>query len=415
MRQKRALEILKSGHNVLLTGAAGSGKTFVLNKFIQYLRKKGISTAITASTGIAATHLSGRTIHSWAGLGINHVFPDKTLRKIIYNKHVRKNISLTQTLIIDEISMLDDYHLDVIDKVCQAVKQSVRPFGGIQVVLSGDFFQLPPISGDKDAGNFINFSSVWKTMDLKVCYLTEQHRQADKIYLKFLSDMRSNNVSLETKSIVLTQLNKEIKGRLKPTRLYTHNINVDEANDHELGRLKAAARGFQMTESGEAKHLKSLKKNCLSPELLTLKKGAIVMFVKNNPDKDYVNGTLGQVVDFDEDGGWPVVKTIHGKKVIARPASWIIEEDDQELARVSQIPLRLAWAITVHKCQGMTLDLAEIDLSRSFTPGMGYVALSRLRKLAGLKLTGINRMAFAVSDQAVALDKELSRMSQGNE
>ncbi|MDZ7798365.1 MAG: PIF1 family DEAD/DEAH box helicase [Patescibacteria group bacterium] len=413
MKQKRALEILKKGHNVLLTGAAGSGKTFVLNKFIRHLRKKEISGAITASTGIAATHINGRTIHSWAGLGINHSFPDKVIKKIIRNKKIRKNIRQTKTLIIDEISMLNDYHLDIIDHICKAIKQSLKPFGGIQIVLSGDFFQLPPISVSRGEGSFVNEAVIWNNMNLKVCYLTEQHRQADKKYLKFLNDMRSNNISKSTKDIVLTRLNKKITNKLTATKLYTHNFDVDTQNNNELKKIKKKAYGYEMKEKGQAKLIKTLKKNCLSPEYLILKKGAIVMFVKNNLDKGYVNGTLGQVISFNE--GFPVVKTLHGKRVLAKPTRWIVEEDNKELASIHQIPLRLAWAITVHKCQGMTLDLAEIDLSASFTPGMGYVALSRLRKLSGLKLVGINEMAFAVSENAVKLDKELAKMSQENE
>ncbi len=414
MKQKKALEILKKGNNVLLTGAAGSGKTFVLNKFISHQRKKEINTAITASTGIASTHINGRTIHSWAGLGINHTFPQKVIKKIIRNKKIRVNVRQTKTLIIDEVSMINDYHLDVIDTVCKAIKRNTKPFGGIQIVLSGDFFQLPPINDQKGSGNFINYSAIWENMDLKVCYLTEQHRQADKKYHKFLNDMRSNKVSKTTKNVVLGRLNKNIPGKIKPTKLYTHNFDVDTQNNSELRLIKKKAYGYQMTESGDRKFIKSLKKNCLSPEYLILKRGAVVMFVKNNLEKGYVNGTLGQVIDFDGDN-FPIVKTVAGQRVVAKPTRWIVEEDDETLAQINQIPLRLAWAITIHKCQGMTLDLAEIDLSKSFTPGMGYVALSRLRKLSGLKLIGVNEMAFAVSDQAVALDKELAELSQKNE
>jgi len=310
--------------------------------------------------------------------------------------------------------MINDYHLDVIDKICKGIKKNSSPFGGIQIVLSGDFFQLSPINAQKGSGNFVNQSSVFKEMDLKVCYLTEQHRQADKKYLKFLNNIRSDAITENTKKLVFSRYNKNISGSIKPTKLYTHNIDVDAQNDYELNLIDEKVHKYQMTQSGKAKFIKNLKKYCLSPECLLLKKGAVVMFVKNNKNCGYVNGTLGKVIDFDNNG-YPIVKTTNKKNIIATPSSWIIEEDEKELARINQIPLRLAWAITVHKSQGMTLDLAEIDLSKSFTPGMGYVALSRLRKLSGLNLLGINDMAYKVSHEAVILDKELVQRSKKNE
>jgi hypothetical protein len=152
-------------------------------------------------------------------------------------------------------------------------------------------------------------------------------------------------------------------------------------------------------------------KGCLAPVDLIIKEGAAVMFVKNNQSKGYINGTLGIVVGFDQEDGYPIVQTYSGKRVLASPTSWILENDDIILAEISQITLRLAWAITVHKSQGMSLDLAEIDLSKSFALGMGYVALSRVRALAGIKLLGINQMAFMVDKNIGEMDSLLKKMS----
>ena len=204
----------------------------------------------------------------------------------------------------------------------------------------------------------------------------------------------------------------EAKG-VVPTRLYTHNVDVDAENERELEKLAGSSRLHEMSSSGKAHIVEALKKGILAPETLRLKKKAAVMFIKNSFDEGYVNGTLGVVEDFDNSGlpagqaGAPIVRTFSGRKIFVTPAEWTVEEEGKVLARVEQLPLRLAWAITVHKSQGMSLDAAEIDLSRAFVPGQGYVALSRLRSLAGLALRGFNDMALAMHPRAMEIDARL--------
>jgi hypothetical protein len=213
--------------------------------------------------------------------------------------------------------------------------------------------------------------------------------------------------------LIISRQSKTIKNDITPTRLYTHNVNVDVINDLELKKIKEEAKIFEMTSKGNEFVAVSLKKGCLAPEKLTLKKGAVVMFVKNNFERGYVNGTLGKVTDFDTDG-MPIVKTVSGKTIIATPEKWSIEEDEKSLATITQVPLRLAWAITIHKSQGMTLDAVEMDLSKSFEFGMGYVALSRVRTLDGIKLLGINDIALEVNPQVFEFDKILEELSHAN-
>lgn len=410
MTQQQALKILKSGANVFLTGSAGTGKTFLLNQFISYLKKSNIKVGVTASTGIAATHLGGRTIHSWSGIGIKKEMDEKSLKHIAKDKRLNKRIKETQVLIIDEISMLDAKRLTLVDQVCKKIKDPFLPFGGLQIIMCGDFFQLPPVNqGEKS--QFAYESPVWQNSNIRICYLSKQFRQNDPIFTALLNKIRENKAGLEELNLLKTRLHQSINLSVKPTQLYTHNIKVDTINDSELSRIPKKEMTYHMTTQGLKPLVDFLKKNCLAPAELKLKIGAIVMFVKNNFEAGYVNGTLGKVVDYD-DNKYPIIETASGQHIIAFPLTWNMEENNEVVASVRQIPLRLAWAITVHKSQGMSLDAAEIDLSKSFEYGMGYVALSRIRKLDNIKLMGINQIALRVSPKVVEKDQEFKKLSE---
>jgi hypothetical protein len=379
---------------------------------VKYLRAHGIEPAITASTGIAATHIGGMTIHSWSGIGIKDRLTRDDLRHIkdlpLYAKRIRR----AKVLIIDEISMLDGKIFAMIDTVCRTVRESVDPFGGLQVVCVGDFFQLPPIArripaasedalwmetAESTAPAFAFQSDAWTALDPSVCYLTEQHRQDDTEFLSVLSAIRSKTLrDTHIRHIESRKNTGEKIDDRKATKLYSHNVDVDRMNDAALATLPEKLLSFSMAAHG-AKHLvETLKKGCLSPETLNLKIGATVMFTKNHPQGKFVNGTIGTVMQFDQETRLPIVQTKSGLKIEVEPAEWVIEEEGVTRARVRQLPLRLAWAITIHKSQGMSLDAAVMDLSRVFEYGQGYVALSRVRNLAGLTLLGYNQRTFEV-------------------
>ncbi|MES3005561.1 MAG: AAA family ATPase [Patescibacteria group bacterium] len=489
MTQETALDILKLGYNVYLTGAAGSGKTYVLNQYIKYLKEAGVEVGVTASTGIAATHMGGVTIHSWTGMGIKDRMTERDISNLIDKPHLFKRMERVKVLIIDEVSMLHHFRLDIVDQILRSFKKTHLPFGGIQVVLCGDFFQLPPISRRGESpSKFIYHSDVWRVAGFKTCYLEEQHRQTDDESLRILNDIRNNQVSEDTidrlrvtfkkglgpdgrpptqptidgeplgeefssdfetvidlaeedgeeikveqiegffeelddavgvKKLSLDdgseEINFEVKEAAKkfnvtPTRLFTHNMDVDSLNDEALESVSGEEFEYYMESSGVDALVDLLKKSCLAPEHLRLKIGAKVMFVKNNFEAGYVNGSLGVIVAAGNNG--PVVKLTDGTLINVQLTNWSIEEDGKVKAEIIQYPLRLAWAITIHKSQGMSLDAVEVDLSRSFEKGMGYVALSRVRTLGGLTILGLNDMALRVHDEVIIVDEKLRAASE---
>lgn len=399
MKQEEAFNLLKMGKNIFLTGAAGAGKTYLLNKYIHYLKDHHVEVAVTASTGIAATHLQGTTLHSWSGIGIRDQLTEKDLEKLLTSKRVKRNYKKTKVLIIDEISMLHKHQLDMVDTIARYILESTAAFGGIQIVLCGDFFQLPPIASGsiKEEKQFAFEAAAWKEGNFHVCYLHEQHRQGDDPLLTILNDIRGGTAGEHTKVPLRTRYKKEPHGATKATKLYSRNINVDVINENELANISAREKTFLMTTHGFSAIVEGLKKSCLAMEKLKLKVGAEVMFIKNDTLGRYVNGTRCVVTGFEKsEEGWPIVKTFDNRMIIAAAEDWKYEDNGIVRATISQVPLRLAWAITIHKSQGMTLDAAEIDLGDAFEPGMGYVALSRVRSLNGLKLMNLNEMALRV-------------------
>jgi very-short-patch-repair endonuclease/nucleoside-triphosphatase THEP1 len=601
MLQVEALEILKTGANIFLTGVPGAGKTYVVNKYVEWLKDKGIYPAITASTGIAATHIGGRTIHSFVGLGVVDYLDEQVVDKIMQREKLYKKILNTQVLVIDEISMLDAKVLDKVNAILKGVKNNPKPFGGIQVIFVGDFFQLPPVQKRNEEQKYFAFmGTAWREAKPLTCYLEEQYRQTDETFTKLLLAIRENNVEemhieileelkakahmklgiplpkgeglgvgvfeeveinyetpnpgpspkekgesaiqvrpYNSKLIDVARQNRqnlteseqkfweivrdhkigfefqrqkpinnfildfyckelnlaiEVDGgyhdkssevardnertkilnslgikvlRLKNDEvnnitstelflkinsvgeaplhlgegsgvgvneeeerggcsigvpkdsevatdnileLHSHNKNVDEINNTKLNLLKGKEFIYKMETFGRASLVEGLIKSCLSPEILKLKKGAKVIFTKNDIEGKYVNGTMGVVADLDDEG--IVVETKANKLIECKKEEWAIEEDGKVKARIMQYPLRLAWAITVHKSQGMSLDEAIVNLGDTFEYGQGYVALSRVRSLEGLYLKSYNAKSLRVSEHISEFDEKIRKDSR---
>ena len=466
MRQSSALNILKTGQNVFLTGSAGSGKTYTLNQYIDYLRARRVPVAVTASTGIAATHMNGTTIHSWSGIGIKDELTDRDLTNLSRKQFLADRLKDTAVLIIDEISMLHAKQLNLVSQVLKHVRKNDKAFGGIQVVVAGDFFQLPPIGskGESNREKFAFMSEAWLEAKFHICYLSEQHRQVSEAANggldldDILNQIRRQEVTFEAIAALEATFDQNVD--IKRTRLYTHNLNVNSINDKELAALDGEMMRFQAISTGDTKLVETLKKTVRTQDDLVLKVGAKVMFIKNNTELGVSNGTMGELIGFaavkiddskdnsddlieDDDSAesdtdknikgkdkkttkekdkpkvkkpttqkMPVVRLNTGREVIAEPEEWIIEDETGDvLASYEQVPLCLAWAITIHKSQGMTLDAAEIDLSRTFELGQGYVALSRLKSLAGLQLLGMNDMSLQLDPLARGADKRFLALS----
>lgn len=472
MRQSSALDILKTGQNVFLTGSAGSGKTYTLNQYIDYLRARRVPVAVTASTGIAATHMSGTTIHSWSGIGIKDELSDRDLSNLSRKQFLADRLKDTAVLIIDEISMLHAKQLNLVSQVLKYVRKNDKAFGGIQVVVAGDFFQLPPIGskGETNREKFAFMSEAWLDAKFHICYLSEQHRQVSEAANggldldDILNQIRRQEVTFEAIAALEATFDQDVD--VKRTRLYTHNLNVNKINDKELALLDGEMMRFEATSTGDSKLVETLKKTVRTQDELILKVGSKVMFIKNNTELGVSNGTMGELIGFaavkiddskdssdalieddssseSEDTGeatdkkttkgkksaakkeaeqskakkpttqkMPVVRLNSGREVIAEPEEWIIEDETGEvLASYEQVPLCLAWAITIHKSQGMTLEAAEIDLSRTFELGQGYVALSRLKSLAGLQLLGMNDMSLQLDPLARGADRRFLVLS----
>ena len=387
--------------------------------------------AVTASTGIAATHINGTTIHSWSGIGLATALTDN-LVKTVRTRRKRK-LQEADILIIDEVSMLHAWLFDMVDRICRIIRRDERPFGGLQAVLSGDFFQLPPVSvsgrnndliapsaeylasrerymrAGLNPEGFVTESLVWRELNPVVCYLTEQHRQDDGQLLNVLTDIREGAVDDGDRNVLLTRLGAIPEPGQQAVNLFPVNRQADALNDLRLFEIKEEPHEYLAESEGAANLVERLKKNMLAPERLCLKTGAAVMAVRNDTDHQYVNGSLGTVRGFatQSQGGWPIVEFENGNIVTMKPNSWQMQDGDTVLATVKQVPLRCAWGITIHKSQGMTLDRAVMDLRRTFAPGMGYVALSRVEGLDGLYLQGVNERMFLVSPDAVRLDGQL--------
>jgi ATP-dependent DNA helicase PIF1 len=394
--QKAIMDAAADGQSLFYTGAAGTGKSEVMHYIYSAAVKRfgKYAVFITASTGIAAVNVGGCTVHSFAGIGLGKEPIDKLIKTVIDNRMAKRRWLRCKMLIIDEISMISSELFDKLDSVARHVrKQPDTPFGGIQVVLCGDFLQLPPVPDRGETTHMCFQSSAWsKLVGDRMFILTRIFRQVDRAFTDALSDIRMGKMSDAT----LTLLSKcrrplPVLDGIEPTTLYPLNADVESINSGRLAKLPSVEYMFQ-SDDWEAKlnsgHLGQLQRNCPAVAQLTLKRDAQVILVYNlDVPAGLANGTRGVVTGFktcETAHEYPVVRFTNGKSRVCTPQDWKLVVGDDMVATRRQVPLRLAWALTIHKSQGMTIDRLNVSLGTVFEVGQAYVALSRARSLDGL-------------------------------
>tara|TARA_A100001015_G_scaffold271867_1_gene325888 strand:- start:1214 stop:3004 length:1791 start_codon:yes stop_codon:yes gene_type:complete len=445
--QQTAIKKFKQGKNLFITGPGGSGKSFLIQTMIKIGEKNQKNVDVCALTGCAALLLGGgsKTIHSWAGIGLAKEPNQIIATKIDLNSRKKRNWRKVDILIIDEISMMSKKIFELLDMIAKKVRKNSLPFGGIQVVFSGDFFQLPPIINNQDEeegySGFCFESELWNTIfdiDCQVEF-TKIFRQKDAKYAKILNQIRKGSLSRTSYETLKERVNypRDEDNSIIPTILLPRKNMVEEINKKSLANLQGEQNEYKIEKCTEVdfalsekeKYLyqassatsrefeyKNLMNNVNCEHNLILKIGSQVMCTVNldlNGEHRICNGSLGIVTKYGFDGT-PFVKFANG---VERPITKHIWKSEQiPGVGVKQIPLMLAWAITIHKSQGATLDLAEIDVgSNIFESGQTYVALSRVKELSGLYLKSFNPQKIKVNKKVKKFYEELNLKQKENQ
>lgn len=403
--QRDAFECMKNRQNLFLTGKSGSGKSYVVSLF-KSIYECDRKIAITSTTGTSALLINGTTLHSYLGIGLGTDSIENLVKKVTKTSFLRRRYIDLEVLIIDEVSMLSPDLFDKIEEIIRVVRNIDKPFGGVQVILTGDFLQLPTI----DSNEFCFKAKSWDSCIKKVIYLTEIVRQKDVKFQKCLNEVRLANLSDETKNLLIERQDVVLHNEfnVKPTKICSLNSKVDEINNHELDILaknesiEFLEYNMEITlhEKNQAYIIDKFKKNCIASETLQLCVGAQVMLLKNlDLEAGLANGSRGVVIDFVED--IPKVKFLSGLETFIDYNVWQVMENNKVVLSARQIPLKIAFGISVHKAQGLTLDYAEIDLSNVFEYGQAYVALSRVKNLEGLCIRGLDFMRIKAHPEAL--------------
>lgn len=425
LSQQRALALMRSGRNVFLTGLAGTGKSTVVGEFIGSAFN---SVEVTATTGIAAINLQdaflakcgltlrASTIYRWAGIGIGprprqsfeDFFAEISLQMYPARAAAFSRIRNAETLLIDEISMLPGRILDYLDFHCRTLRDSQKPFGGIQIITVGDFLQLPPVAKTQ-IYDWAFLSKSWKEADFSTAFLDTIHRQDEPEFVSALNDFREGRIRGSTAAILSKRIARFPHRDI--TRLFTHNTQVNKWNTYSLGCIEdQVERIFEAESEGPDSEVQFLRKNMITPWVLHLKKGARVMVTRNLTESGELiaaNGATGRVEDFTADGR--ILITLDGdRQVLIEKHTFHFDPLRKESGSITQYPLRLAYAMTIHKSQGLSLDRALIDIRAAREPGQAYVALSRLRTLRGLHLKDWIKGIY-VSEPAINFYRNLQR------
>jgi len=404
-KQKNAFNTMKSGKNVFLTGPGGSGKSFLIKYFIDWYRSEkeedDSKIFITSTTGLSSILIDGITINRYSGIGIGDKDIETLYKKIIKMKNLKKRWCNTSVLIIDEISMMDADIFDKLEILAKRIRKNEEPFGGIQIILSGDFLQLPPVKSN----NFCFESFTWDIVIDKVFYFDKIIRQNDINLQNVLNNIRIGVINEDVKNMLNCRLNKDLinENGIIPTLLFSKKNMVLQYNENELKKLidngnenytYTSYYEFSKNISEESKefYIEMINSQYQVEDKLTFARSSQVMLTVNLPDLDLANGSRGIIIDFtkDDEKKYPIVLFLNGKVLEVKPHEFTIDEDGDVIKKF-QIPLILSWAITIHKAQGMTLEFVKTDIGNSiFEYGQVYVVLSRVKSIEGLSLINID-------------------------
>lgn len=410
-KQYEVYQAIKNGESVFISGPAGVGKTEIIKVAMKSLGAN-IKIGLTSTTGTSALLIGGTTLHSYLGIGLAKDSVDKLTKNIFKNSKIRERWDSVDILIIDEISMLSAELFDKIEYIARVVRRKNEPFGGIQLILSGDFLQLPCVGSE----TFCFEAETWKTCITRTFYLTEIIRQTNIDFQTCLNEVRLGKLSEKSVKMLEDRVGYDISEKYKdirPTILFPLNANVDSINEKELDELAKKGHEFvqydmSFTESRVRNQdfiVTKFKKSCPAPEFLQLCIGAQVMLVVNLcVEEELANGSRGVVIGFQSDK--PVVKFAK-KQCIIDYYTWEIKEDTHVCLKAMQIPLKIAYAITIHKSQGCSLDCVKIDLKNIFEYGQAYCGLSRVKKLDGLTITELEISKIQAHPKALAFYNQL--------
>lgn len=399
-KQNLALEFVKKGRNVLVTGPGGCGKSLLVSVVISVFTKMGKKVGVTSMTGQSANLIGGYTLHSFLGIRLGDMEYDMLLRHIMTNSRKRKNWADTDLLVVDEASMLDPVLFTKLNRIAKKIRHSDRPFGGLQLMLAGDFYQLPVVNSDK----FVFEADCWSECIDEIVLMTDVKRQEDGEFRSILNRLRVGNGTCDDfEYLKRLGTKEECDLAIRPTKLFCMNEHADIVNARELDAIETTnvyVYNLQVVKSKSV--MCDVTKKCNAPKTLKLCEGAEVLLIINlDQECGLINGSRGTIVHFTKNH-LPVVKFINGITRKINYNVWEINEDGRAIANITQIPLKLAYAITIHKSQGMTLESASIDLADVFEYGQAYVALSRVKYPLNLIVKNVSSKSFKVHPKARA-------------
>lgn len=406
--QEKALKLLEENpSNIFLTGHAGSGKSFLIEHFLK--NKDPKTFPIVASTGAAAVIVGGRTFHSFFGLGIMEGGLEKTVERAAANKRVGQRLRKLEGFILDEVSMISGTTLRAAETICRMARKNSLPWGGVRVIAVGDFAQLPPVSRSNETKDWAFLDETWANTRFLPIALNTIVRSQDDDYAFILNQIRNGQINDDVKSYLNSKVDPNLsdENALQTTHLFPHREKADVFNQLRLVEIEQPLHEFPTTYLGDERTIEQLKKQAPIPDVLRLKVSALVMIRINDPMQRFVNGSLGTIIEIEKD---KLHIKLKNKKVVSlESTSFALQDADGHIkASASNFPVTLAYATTIHKAQGATLDSMVCDLRRLWEPGQAYVALSRLRSGNGLKLVGWDESSIRIDSEVIAFHKTLS-------